>query len=268
MVGRVFVLAYGVICYVMFLAAFLYAIGFVGNWVVPKTIDRDALDDVVTPFLAGREWAQKSLDAQLGKAVAPILVNLVLLSLFAVQHSGMARPAFKRLWTRIVPQPAERSTYVFLTSVVLGILYWQWRPMPEPLWTFQSPMVVAALNGLAIVGWLIVLISSFMIDHFSLFGLKQTYYYYLGRELPQSGFRTPLLYRYVRHPLMLGFLIAFWSTPTMSFGHLLFSAMTTGYILVAIQLEERDLLRFHGDDYERYRQQTSMLLPIPKRPMD
>ncbi|MEX2287816.1 MAG: methanethiol S-methyltransferase [Planctomycetaceae bacterium] len=268
MVSRVFVLVYGVVCYVLFLGAFLYAIGFVGNWIVPKSIDEGAPDNFITQYVADSEWIQKLFDTQLSKSVIPLLVNIGLLSLFAVQHSGMARPAFKRWWTRIVPQPIERSTYVLLTNLVLGILYWQWRPMPDLLWTFQGPMVVAALNSIAVVGWLIVLISTFLLDHFSLFGLKQTYYYYSGRELPQPGFRTPLFYRYVRHPLMLGFLIAFWSTPKMSFGHLLFSAMTTGYILVAIQLEERDLLNFHGDEYERYRQQTSMLLPIPKRPVD
>lgn len=265
MFGRILVLAYGVVCYVLFLGSFLYAIGFVGDWIVPKTVDRGQPDNFVAKFVSESEWAKKWFDTPLSKAVAPLLVDVLLLSLFAIQHSGMARLAFKRWWTSIVPEPIERSTYVLLTSVVLFILYWQWQPISETLWEIQSPIVSNVINAIAGVGWLLVLLSTFLINHFSLFGLQQTYYYFSGRELPDAKFHTPLFYRYVRHPLMLGFLIGFWATPKMTLGHLLFSVMTTGYILMAIQLEERDLVRFHGEEYERYRAQTSMILPIPGR---
>ena len=242
MVGRICVFVYGVIAYVIFLGSFLYAIGFVGNWIVPKSIDSG--DEV--------------------SFAASLLVNLLLLSLFAGQHSGMARPAFKQWWTKIIPQPVERSTYVLLTSLLLFLLFWQWRPLPQVVWSVNNAVGAVVLQSTFCLGWMVVLTATFMIDHFDLFGLKQTYCYLSNKTQASAPFRTPLLYRYVRHPIMLGFVIAFWATPTMTVGHLLFAAVTTAYILIAIQLEERDLVNVHGDDYRGYQQRTSMLLPWPR----
>jgi protein-S-isoprenylcysteine O-methyltransferase Ste14 len=244
MLPKVAALAYGVVCYLIFLASFLYAIGFVGNFVVPKSIDTGPVG---------------SLAEALG-------VNLLLLGLFAVSHSVMARPAFKRWWTRAVPPQVERSTYVLTSSLLLALMYWQWRPMPEAIWEAQQPAVIAALWGLFGLGWLVVLISTFLIDHFDLFGLRQVYLYARGEPYLPPPFRTPGLYRVVRHPIMLGFLIAFWATPTMTWGHLLFSLMTTGYILVGVFLEERDLRRAFGGIYEEYRQKVGMIVPWRSRP--
>src|SRR5579883_2235068 len=232
-------LAYGVVCYLIFLGAFLYAIGFVGNLIVPKSIDTGP---VVSP-------------------VEALIVNLLLLSLFAVSHSVMARPAFKLWWTQLVPSHVERSTYVLTSSLVLALMYWQWRPMPGVVWDAQHPALVAALWGLFGVGWLVVLISTFLIDHFDLFGLRQVYLYARGVPYTPPPFRTPALYRLVRHPIMLGFQIAFWATPTMTWCHLLFSVMTTTYIFVGIFLEERDLKASFGSTYDEYRQQVGTLLP-------
>jgi protein-S-isoprenylcysteine O-methyltransferase Ste14 len=230
---------YGAICYLIFLGSFVYAVGFVGNLVVPKSIDSGDQ----TPL------------------VEALSLNLLLLGLFAVQHSVMARPAFKRWWSRFVPAPLERSTYVLMSSLLFGLVFSQWRPLPTVVWSAEQPAVAAVLWGLFGVGWLLVLISTFQIDHFDLFGLRQIFFYVAAKTYSPPAFRTPALYRVVRHPIMLGFLIAFWATPVMTWGHLLFSGMTTAYIVVGIRLEERDLATAFGSTYELYRQQVSMIVP-------
>jgi methanethiol S-methyltransferase len=243
--SRSLVLGYGVICYLVFLGTFLYAIGFVSNLIVPKSIDSGP-------------------SALLGEALA---VDLLLLGLFAIQHSVMARPIFKRWWTRFVPSPIERSTYVLVSSLLLALLFWQWRPVLGQVWEVQQPLAVFALWGLCGAGWLTVLISTFLIDHFDLFGLRQVFLFAKGKPYSPVPFRTPALYQVVRHPIMLGFLIAFWATPVMTWGHLLFAMMTTAYMLVGVQLEEHDLRTAFGGTYEEYRQQVSMMMPwIRKRP--
>jgi protein-S-isoprenylcysteine O-methyltransferase Ste14 len=241
--GGIASVLYGGLVYLVFLPTFLYAIAFVGNLPVPKTID----------------------SGEPGPAATALLVNTLLIGLFAIQHSVMARPAFKRWWTRLVAQPVERTTYVLLTSLALLFLYWQWLPMPVVVWSVTSPAGVALLQTIFWVGWALVLISTFLINHFELFGLRQVYARLHGRTVPASEFRTPSLYTYVRHPLYLGFLLAFWATPVMTAGHLLFAMAMTGYILIGIQLEERDLIALFGDQYRRYREQVSMLIPLPGR---
>lgn len=240
---RVAYLVYGALAYGLFLVTFCYAIGFISNAVVPKSIDIGRVEPARTA----------------------ILINVALLSLFVIQHTVMARPAFKAAWTRIVPPPIERSTFVLATCGVLGLLFWQWRPLPALVWNVELPALRYALHGLAALGWLLVLYSSFLIDHFDLFGLRQVVLYWRGRAYTHPGFATPWLYRVVRNPLMLGFITAFWATPSMSQGRLLFAGLATGYILIGIAFEERDLSRMLGEDYRRYRARTPMLIPIPRR---
>ncbi len=234
---------YGVAVYGFFLGTFLYAIAFVGNLPVPKTIDSGT---------AG----------PLGMA---LVVDILLLGLFAIQHSVMARPAFKRWWTGLVPAPVERTTYVLFASVALALLCWQWQPILKPVWIVTTPYGVVILQATFWLGWGLVLFSTFLINHFELFGLRQVYARMRGTSLPEATFKTPLLYKRVRHPIYLGFLLAFWSAPVMTAGHLLFAVGTTGYILIGIYLEERDLVAMFGDQYRRYREQVSMLIPLPRR---
>jgi protein-S-isoprenylcysteine O-methyltransferase Ste14 len=238
--GGLFSFLYGALAYLLFLGTFAYAICFVGNLYVPKSIDSGA---------AG----------PLGEALA---IDLALLGVFAVQHSVMARRGFKRWWTRIVPPVLERSTYVLAATLALALILWQWRPIPEPVvWKVDHPLAVNALWAVFWLGWAVLLVSTFLINHFELFGLSQVAAPLLGSTLPEQEFRTPLLYRYVRHPIYLGFLVAFWSAPAMSAGRLLFAAGATGYILVGIWFEERDLVAHFGERYRSYRQQVGMLFP-------
>jgi protein-S-isoprenylcysteine O-methyltransferase Ste14 len=236
-------LAYGVLVYAFFLATFSYAIAFVGNFLVPKTIDSGPAS---------------------GLAEA-LLVNLALLAVFALQHSIMARKSFKRWWTQFVPPAVERSTYVLAATLALALLLWQWRPIAEPvLWRVENPAAVAAIWTVFCLGWGILLLATFLINHFELFGLRQVFSFLVGRDIPEAEFRTPLIYRYVRHPIYLGFLLGFWAAPVMTAGHLLFAAGATGYILVGIWFEERDLIAQFGEQYRRYRDQVGMLIPSRK----
>lgn len=237
--NRILAFSYGTLCYVIFLATFLYAIAFIGNIGVAHTIDGEP---------------QRSL----GQA---LVVNLLLLGLFAVQHSVMARPAFKRWWTRFIPKPVERSTYVLFSSAALLLLFHAWQPMGGVVWEVQHPFGRAVLYGLFAGGWFLVLIATFLINHFDLFGLRQVWLYLRGRDYTPLAFKTPGLYRHVRHPLYVGWLFTFWATPTMTIAHLVFALATTAYILIAIRFEERDLVGVHGQAYADYRQQVPMLVP-------
>jgi len=239
--ARAFTLLYGVGSYLFFFGTFLYLIGFVGNWIVPKAIDDG------TPA---------------GSIATAVVIDVLLLGLFGVQHTIMARPAFKEVWTRWVPVHVERSTFVLFSTAILAFMAWQWRPLPTTVWHVESPLLAAGLVGLSLAGWGIVLVSTFLIDHFELFGLTQTVSYAMGRPHQPPTFKERLFYRWVRHPLMLGFLIAFWATPVMSQGHLLFAGVITAYILVALQIEERTLVYLHGDQYRDYQRRVAMLIPF------
>jgi len=252
LITRAAYLLYGLVCYLIFFATFLYAIGFVGNWwqAFGWTGELFRSMDVGGPR------------ASLGQAM---LIDALLLGLFAVQHSVMARAGFKRIWTRIVPQPVERSTYVLAASLCLALLFWQWRPIGTTvIWNASGGPLEAVLIGLSLVGFLIVTLATYLIDHFELFGLSQVWAAFRGLNARPLEFRTPLLYRAVRHPIYFGFIIAFWATPIMTLGHLVFAAATTAYMLIAIQFEERDLVHSYGDVYRAYRRRVRMLLPLPK----
>lgn len=241
--GRLIAFVYGLASYIVFLIAFLYAIVFTGNLYVDKTID----------------------SGEPGALGSSLLINAVLLALFAIQHSIMARPGFKKRWTAVVPSVVERSTYVLFASLILILLYWQWQPMPEEVWNVAGTTLGTVLWVLFWAGWGLVLLATFMLNHFELFGLQQVYLNLVQREPQAVAFKTPGLYRYVRHPIMLGFIIAFWCTPTMSQGHLLFAVMTTGYIMVGVTLEERDLIAQFGEDYRDYKRRVRALIPMRKK---
>ncbi len=244
---RLFVFLYGVISYVLFLAAFLYTIVFVGD----------------IHSVAGFEIPKTMSDGEVVGLTTAILINAGLLALFAVQHTIMARPGFKAWWTGVIPEAAERSTFVLVTNLLLALLFWQWRPMPDIVWSIDGTLATA-LSAMFWVGWGIVLLSTFMIDHFDLFGMRQVTSYLLKQEYKRPRYVERFFYRFVRHPLMLGFLVAFWAAAEMSQGRLLFAGMTTGYVLVGLYIEERDLVQAHGDSYQNYQRRVPMLIPFLK----
>src|SRR5687767_9220663 len=235
-------LLYGLACYGIFFATFCYVIGFVSTVLVPKHIDSEPKSSLMFS----------------------LLVNAGLLSLFALQHSIMARPAFKQWWTKFVPEPIERSTYVLLASLCLILLFWKWEPIGGVIWQVESQTAKMLLVSLSMLGFGIVLVSTFLINHFDLFGLRQVWMYFTGKKYEALHFRTPFFYKYVRHPLYLGFMIAFWSTPLMTAAHLFFAVMTTAYMLVAIQFEENDLVKHFGTKYQDYKRSAPMLIPFMK----
>jgi protein-S-isoprenylcysteine O-methyltransferase Ste14 len=238
--GRLLGFLYGIVAYLVFFVTLLYAIGFVEGLLVPKTIDTGTVVPVTEA----------------------LIVNLLLMSVFAIQHSVMARPQFKAWWTQYVPKSVERSTYVLFASLALALLCWQWRSIPTVLWQVNDPQIAMTIIGLSLVGWLTVLTSTFLINHFELFGLHQVINNLSGKPMPAPRFKTPVLYKLVRHPIYLGFIIAFWATPVMTVGHLLFAGVTTTYIFVGIFLEERDMIALFGDEYRRYRQRVAMIVPF------
>jgi protein-S-isoprenylcysteine O-methyltransferase Ste14 len=241
---RSLVLLFGVLSYGVFFFTFVYQIGFVEGMVVPKAMNDGAVVSVTQA----------------------VVINLVLLSLFAIQHTIMARLVFKRLWTKIVSEPIERSVFVLLTSLLLLLMNWQWSPLPEHIWHVQGSGGRTALYAMSFAGWGLVLYATCVINHFDLFGLRQVWLYFKRSEYTQVEFKETVLYSWVRHPIMLGFIIAFWATPDMTQGHLLFAAVTTAYILIGIQIEERTLLALHGENYRRYRERVSMIIPMPPKP--
>jgi protein-S-isoprenylcysteine O-methyltransferase Ste14 len=240
--SKIIAFLYGIVAYAAFFVTILYAIGFIMGVGVPKDINTGTVTSTA-------------------KA---LVVNLILMSVFAIQHSVMARKSFKQWWTQYVPKPVERSTYVLLSSLTLMLLFWQWRPMPAIVWRIEDPDTAVTIVTISFVGWVVVFTSTFLINHFELFGLHQVTANLAGREIPPPRFRTPLFYNFVRHPLYLGFIIAFWATPEMTVGHLLFAIVTTGYIFVGIFLEERDLTELFGENYRQYKRKVSMLIPWRK----
>lgn len=240
MFGRITTLLYGVFCYLVFFATFLYAIAFLGGFGVPRTID------------SGVE----------GSIATALAINAGLLTLFALQHSIMARSWFKQAWTRIVPPAAERSTYVLFSSLALVLLFWQWRPIGGLVWQVDNEVARYAIYGVYAIGWILLLAATFLINHFDLFGLRQVYLHFVGKPYTGLPFRTPGMYRFMRHPIYFAWLCIFWATPRMTMAHLVFALATTGYILMAIPWEESDLIRIHGDDYRRYKQQVPKILPV------
>jgi protein-S-isoprenylcysteine O-methyltransferase Ste14 len=244
--GRIIAFFYGLASYLVFFGTILYAIGFVSGLVVPKTIDTGIAGSMVEAFI----------------------VNLLLMTLFAVQHSVMARKQFKQWWTQFVPKPVERSTYVLFASLALILLFWQWQPMPALVWQVSNPQIAGALVGISMIGWVLVFTSTFLINHFELFGLHQVVNNLAGRDMAAPRFKTPGLYKVVRHPIYLGFIIAIGVAPVMTVGHLLFAAVTTAYIFVGIFLEERDLVDLFGDEYRRYRERVGMMIPFRRTTSD
>ncbi len=242
-VSRALIFAYGALCYSVFFVTFCYAIGFMGNWLVPKSIDSGpAATDLLTA----------------------LLINGALMGLFAVQHTIMARPAFKRWWTRIIPAPMERSTFVLLASLILALLFWQWRPLPQTVWSFDSSVARTILVATSLGGWVFALLSTCMVDHFDLFGLRQVWLHLRGKIYRPTGFRLVGFYKLVRHPIMVGFLIAFWATPHMTVGHLFFALVITAYVVFGTTIEERDLVGYFGDEYRQYRRDVRGLIPLPR----
>jgi len=236
-------LLYGIVSYALFFGTYCYAVGFVTNLVVPSSLDGIRSTSVSEA----------------------LLINIGLLVLFALQHSIMARPAFKKWWTTYVPEPIERSTYVLLSSICMILLFSYWQPMGGMVWSFESTIVYWVLQGISLLGFVVVLISTFLINHFDLFGLRQVWMYFTGKPYTHLKFRTPFFYKYVRHPLYLGWMIAFWATPTMTIAHFLFAAICTGYMLTAIRLEEKDLVVVFGNDYIQYKKKAPMLFPFAKK---
>lgn len=242
-IPRVLTLAYGLASYTAFFLVFTYAVGFTGNWIVPKSID----------------------SGPAGPVLPSLLINAALLMVFVIQHTVMARPAFKAWLVRYIPKPVERSTFVLAASAALALLFWQWRPAPRVIWSAEATWLRAALSAISLAGWGTVLLASFMVSHFDLFGLRQTWLRFRDRAYRPVGFRLVGLYKIVRHPLMMGFLIAFWSTPDLTVGHLFFALMVSLYIMMGVWFEERDLVREHGENYLRYRRAVRAVVPLPKR---